>query len=49
MFVLINLINRELHEADAGNRRPASIVFVAAAFMVMAGYYTMMKIADIDI
>jgi Flp pilus assembly protein TadB len=24
-------------------------VFVAAAFMVMAGYYTMMQIADIDI
>jgi hypothetical protein len=25
------------------------IVFVSAGFMVMAGYYTMMKIADIDI
>jgi Flp pilus assembly protein TadB len=25
------------------------IVFVTAAFMVMAGYFTMMKIADIDI
>jgi hypothetical protein len=25
------------------------IVFVSAGFMVMAGYFTMMKIADIDI
>ena len=48
VFVLINLINsnfmKPMLESPTG-----MIVFVSAGFMVMAGYYTMMKIADIDI
>jgi tight adherence protein B len=48
VFVLINLINRNFMKPMLASRT-GIIVFVTAAFMVMAGYYTMMKIADIDI
>jgi len=48
VFVLINLINsnfmKPMLQSGTG-----MIVFVSAGFMVMAGYFTMMKIADIDI
>jgi tight adherence protein B len=48
VFVLINLINTSFMKPMLASRT-GIIVFVTAAFMVMAGYYTMMKIADIDI
>jgi tight adherence protein B len=48
VFVLINLINTNFMKPMLASRTGV-IVFVTAAFMVMAGYYTMMKIADIDI
>src|SRR5215211_4194895 len=48
VFVLINLINRNFMKPML-ETQTGIIVFVAAAFMVMAGYFTMMKIADIDI
>lgn len=48
VFVLINLINSNFMKPML--QSPTGIyVFVSAGFMVMAGYYTMMKIADIDI
>jgi hypothetical protein len=47
VFVLINLINANFMKPMLSS--PTGLyVFVAAGFMVMAGYYTMMKIADID-
>jgi tight adherence protein B len=48
VFVLINLINSNFMKPMLSSQI-GIIVFVVAAFMVMAGYYTMMKIADIDI
>ena len=48
VFVLINLINSSFMKPMLASPT-GLIVFVAAGFMVMAGYYTMMKIADIDI
>ena len=48
VFVLINLINSDFMKPMLSSQT-GIIVFVSAAFMVMAGYYTMMKIADIDI
>ena len=48
VFVLINVINRNFMKPMLASQT-GIIVFVTAAFMVMAGYYTMMKIADIDI
>ena len=48
VFVLINLINTSFMKPMLASRT-GIIVFVGAAFMVMAGYFTMMKIADIDI
>jgi len=48
VFVLINLINSNFMKPMLESRTGV-VVFVSAAFMVMAGYYTMMKIADIDI
>jgi Flp pilus assembly protein TadB len=48
VFVLINLINSNFMKPMLASSTGV-IVFVAAGFMVMAGYYTMMKIADIDI
>jgi tight adherence protein B len=48
VFVLINLINANFMKPMLESRTGV-IVFVSAAFMVMMGYYTMMKIADIDI
>ena len=48
VFVLINLINANFMKPMLSSQTGV-IVFVIAAFMVMAGYYTMMKIADIDI
>jgi len=48
VFVLINLINAQFMKPMLDS--PTGIlVFVVAAFFVMAGYYSMMKIADIDI
>jgi tight adherence protein B len=48
VFILINLINSNFMKPMLSSRI-GIMVFVSAAFMVMAGYYTMMKIADIDI
>lgn len=48
VFILINLINANFMKPMLSSNT-GIYVFVAAAFMVMAGYYTMMKIADIDI
>ena len=48
VFVLINLINADFMKPMLSSST-GIIVFVSAAFMVMMGYYTMMKIADIDI
>jgi Flp pilus assembly protein TadB len=48
VFILINLINSNFMKPMLSSR-VGIYVFVSAAFMVMAGYYTMMKIADIDI
>jgi tight adherence protein B len=48
VFVLINLINSNFMKPMLSSQI-GIIVFVVAAFMVMLGYYTMMKIADIDI
>jgi tight adherence protein B len=48
VFILINLINSNFMKPMLSSRI-GIYVFVSAAFMVMAGYYTMMKIADIDI
>jgi tight adherence protein B len=48
VFVLINLINANFMKPMLASTT-GIYVFVAAAFMVMAGYYTMMQIADIDI
>jgi tight adherence protein B len=48
VFVLINIINSNFMKPMLSSRI-GIYVFVAAAFMVMLGYYTMMKIADIDI
>jgi tight adherence protein B len=48
VFILINLINSNFMKPMLASST-GIIVFVVAAFMVMAGYYTMMKIADIDI
>jgi len=48
VFVLINLINSKFMKPMLDSPTGV-IVFVSAGFMVMAGYYTMMKIADIDI
>ena len=48
VFVLINLINANFMKPML-ETRTGIYVFISAALMVMAGYYTMMKIADIDI
>jgi len=48
VFVLINLINSNFMKPMLDSPTGV-IVFVSAGFMVMAGYFTMMKIADIDI
>jgi tight adherence protein B len=48
VFVLINLINSNFMKPMLSSTTGV-IVFVSAAFMVMAGYFTMLKIADIDI
>jgi tight adherence protein B len=48
VFVLINLINPDFMKPMLSSTT-GIIVFVSAAFMVMLGYFTMMKIADIDI
>jgi tight adherence protein B len=48
VFILINLINSNFMKPMLSSSI-GIIVFVVAAFMVMLGYYTMMKIADIDI
>ena len=48
VFVLINLINSKFMKPMLDSPTGV-IVFVSAGFMVMAGYFTMMKIADIDI
>jgi tight adherence protein B len=48
VFALINLINANFMKPMLSSST-GIYVFVSAGFMVMAGYYTMMKIADIDI
>jgi len=48
VFVLINLINANFMKPMLDSQ-VGLMVFVSAGFMVMAGYFTMMKIADIDI
>jgi tight adherence protein B len=48
VFVLINMINANFMKPMLASAT-GIYVFVSAAFMVMAGYYTMMRIADIDI
>jgi tight adherence protein B len=48
VFILINLINADFMKPMLASTI-GIMVFVAAAFMVMLGYYTMMQIADIDI
>jgi tight adherence protein B len=48
VFILINLINREFM-APMLDSQTGIFMFVFAALSVMAGYWMMMKIADIDI
>lgn len=48
VFVLINLINANFMKPMLESRT-GMYVFISAAIMVMLGYYSMMKIADIDI
>jgi len=48
VFILINLINREFMAPMLASQT-GILMFVAAGFSVMIGYWMMMKIADIDI
>ena len=48
VFVLVNLINRDFMAPMLASQT-GTIVLVGAAFSVMLGYWSMMKIADIDI
>jgi len=48
VFILINVINREFMAPMLASTTGV-IMFVVAALSVMAGYWMMMKIADIDI
>ena len=48
VFILINVINREFMAPMLASQT-GIFMFVFAALSVMAGYWMMMKIADIDI
>jgi tight adherence protein B len=48
VFLLVNLINRDFMAPRLASQTGV-IVLVGAAFSVMLGYWSMMKIADIDI
>jgi tight adherence protein B len=48
VFVLVNLINKDFMAPMLASQTGVAVL-VAAAFSVMVGYWSMMKIADIDI